>query len=177
MHQHRDRGLRYFKWGVARLILEAQPAPDVVPVFIDGTDRIMAEDRGFPRFVPRAAKKVRVVFGQALDFEAAFGDLRRRWEGLVERERAAAAAAEAWTETAASMAFGELPDALKHGREAQELRAEVARRMRDEILKLRRSLGYPDEDPSHGLAETWARKPSTEKKYKSRVDNSLVNQD
>lgn len=46
-------------------------------------------------------------------------------------------------------------DALKYGREAVELRIECTNRMRREILKLRGKMGWPDEDPKNGLAETW----------------------
>ncbi|MCV5132377.1 hypothetical protein OFL98_27185, partial [Escherichia coli] len=45
VHQHPQVDLRYFKWGVARLILESEPAPDVVPMFIDGTEHVMKEER------------------------------------------------------------------------------------------------------------------------------------
>ncbi|KAK4123382.1 acyltransferase-like protein [Parathielavia appendiculata] len=181
VHQHASTDLRYFKWGLARLILESEPAPDVLPMFIDGTQRVMPEDRGFPRFVPRVGKTVRVAFGEVLDYEATFGDLKRRWDGLVAREREregenGGLVVAPWRQTD----VGELTtDELKHGKEAQEIRIEVARRMRDEILKLRRSLGgYPEPDPAFGLAETWRLDDDIEaKKYKSRVDGSNINQD
>lgn len=35
------------------------------------------------------------------------------------------------------------------------LRIEVTKRVRQEVLKVRRSLGLPDEDPKEGLVETW----------------------
>lgn len=217
VHQHPDRQMRYFRWGVARLILEAEPMPDVVPMFIDGTAEVMHESRGPPRFVPRPGKDVRVAFGEAIDMEATFGDLRARWKALVRRaaERRSAeirAAEEAIAQarrgatmpsekTAAAdrqagrhgivsarpnqaqpppglrrpdvLRVGELTDELKYGREAEEIRIEVARRVRDEVLTLRRSLGYPDEDPTKklGLAETWARSPKGTKK--SPVDGSI----
>ncbi|KAL2016287.1 hypothetical protein VTK56DRAFT_3915 [Thermocarpiscus australiensis] len=210
VHQHATTDLRYFKWGVARLILEADPAPDVVPMFIDGTQRVMPEDRGFPRFLPRVGKRVRVAFGEVLDYERTFGDLRRRWEGLVRRElererdrvmneldggldggwlskpsRSSSSPPLAGEQEAGKgrlppLLPGELPtDELKYGGEAQEIRIEVARRMREEILKVRRSLGgYPEPDPSFGLAETWAVDDDIKaKKYKSRVDGSNINQD
>ncbi|KAI0014187.1 acyltransferase [Xylariaceae sp. FL0662B] len=166
VHQHAKMFLRYFKWGVSRLILESEPVPDVMPVFIDGTQRIMPEDRGWPRFLPRFGVRFRVAFGELLDAEKTFGDLRTRWQELVRRER----------EKKRALAMGELSDELKYGREAVDLRIEVARRVRDEILKLRRSMGYPDEEEPLGfeLAETWAREPAGEK-FRSNVDDSLVN--
>ncbi|KAJ9154751.1 Lysophosphatidylcholine acyltransferase [Pleurostoma richardsiae] len=199
VHQHAERSMRYFKWGVARLILEAEPLPDLVPMFIDGTADVMPEDRAAPRFVPRTGKKIRVAFGEKVDAEALFGDLRRRWQGLVSKSmqaRAAVAAAaavgkeKAAEEVAARkdgkeakgavvqkpradlVMMGELSDDLKYGKEAEEIRIEVARRVRNEVVKLRKSLGYPDEDPRFGLAETWARDPKT-KAYRSPVDGSL----
>ncbi|KAI0019023.1 hypothetical protein F4780DRAFT_780896 [Xylariomycetidae sp. FL0641] len=165
VHQHPSLFLRYFKWGVSRLILEAEPMPDVVPIFIDGTQRMMSEDRGFPRPVPRGGTVFRMAIGEPLDTERAFGDLRARWQDLVRREQGRT-----------PRALGELSsDRLKFGPEATALRVEVARRVRDEVLKVRRSLGYEDEEP-HGfeLAETWAREPPTTE-FKSNVDNSLVN--
>lgn len=218
VHQHPDRQMRYFRWGVARLILEAEPMPDLVPMFVDGTADIMHESRGPPRFVPRAGKDVRVAFGDPVDMEATFGDLRARWKVLVRRaaerrdaeiraaEEEAAAGARARAalvteKTAAAdkqagrhgivsakarppprspgsrgpdvLRVGELPDELKYGKEVEELRIEVARRVRDEVLKLRKSLGYPDEDPDKklGLAETWAKAPKASKK--SPVDGSI----
>lgn len=159
IHQHPKLSLRYFKWGVSRLILESEIMPDVLPMFVDGTQHMMSEDRGFPRFLPRVGARFRVVFGEILDTENKFGDLRARWRDLVKREERA-------------MALGELSDELKYGKEAVELRIEVAKRVRDEIEKLRVK-AYPQDDPELGLAETWAKEPA-KRKYKSNVDGRLL---
>lgn len=208
IHQHPERQMRYFKWGVARLILEAEPMPDMVPMFIDGTSEVMHEDRGFPRFVPRAGKKITVAFGDKVDMEATFGDLRARWKHLVSeavaKREGEIAVAEAQIarvtaltdkEIAADrqagrhglvtskqelvrgmkkpdvLRVGELPEELKYSKEVEAIRIEVARRVRDEVLKVRKSLGYPDEDPRFGLAETWKDDPKTTKN--SPVDGSI----
>lgn len=208
VHQHPERQMRYFKWGVARLILEAEPMPDFVPMFIDGTINIMNENRTWPRFVPRAGKDVRVAFGERVDMEATFGDLRTQWKRLVRRavekrdaeiklveaaiaretavsEKTAAADRQAGRHGLVSakpvlppgmkkpdvLRIGELPDELKYNKEAEEIRVEVAARVRNEVLKLRRSLGYPEEDAKFGLAETWARAPKDTKK--SPVDGGI----
>lgn len=210
VHQHPERQMRYFKWGVARLILEAEPMPDMVPMFIDGTCEIMHEDRTWPRFVPRPGKDVRVAFGDRVDMEATFGDLRRQWKLLVreavEKRAAEIAAVEkriaevtALSEKEAAadrqagrhgivtvrqrpppdmkkpdvLRVGDLPEELRYGKEAEAIRIEVTRRVRDEVLKLRKSLGYPDEDPSwkFGLAETWVGDPKSTKR--SPVDGSI----
>ncbi|KAK4156747.1 hypothetical protein C8A00DRAFT_40869 [Chaetomidium leptoderma] len=182
VHQHASNDLRYFKWGLARLILESDPIPDILPMFIDGTQRIMPEDRTFPRFLPRVGKTVKVAFGEVLDYEATFGDLKRRWEGLVRRERERERVGSGGNTTATGevvILSGEtMTEELKYGKEAQEIRIEVALRMRKEIFKVRKALGeYPQPNPAFGLAETWAVDDDIEaKKYKSRVDGSNINQ-
>jgi monolysocardiolipin acyltransferase len=185
VHQHASTDLRYFKWGLARLVLEADPVPDIVPMFVDGTQRVMPEDRGFPRFLPRVGKTVRVAFGEVLDYDKTFGDLKKRWEGLVQRElkqqQQHASKPPPGPPGSEPPQFSpeSMTESLRSGAEAQEIRIEVARRMRHEILKVRRSLGgYPEPDPAFALAETWAVDDDIEaKKYKSRVDGSNINQD
>lgn len=122
----------------------------------------LPEDRKWPRFVPRFPVKFRIAFGELLDTEKTFGDLRARWQELVRREKK-------------TLAMGELTDELKYGKEAVDLRIEVARRVREEVMKVRKSMGYPDEEePGFELAETWAREPIKDR-FKSNVDDSLVN--
>ena len=145
--------MRYFKWGVARLILEPPECPDVVPMFIEGTDQIMHEARQFPRFIPRVGKKVAITFGRAVDTEAVFGDLRRRWKEI--RDEDYGRAVRRPHASYPSEAVGLLTDPLLHGEEAIELRKECTRRLREEVLKVRRSRGYPDEDPKAGQVETY----------------------
>ncbi|KAM0349293.1 hypothetical protein ACHAPU_003702 [Fusarium lateritium] len=153
-HQNPDGGLRYFKWGVSRLILESDPAPEFIPMFVHGTQHIMAEDRGWPRWAPRMGKTVRVVIGEPTDVDQVFGHQRAAWRKLV--------------------AKGD-PELLRDSPEAAELRISVAKRVRDEVEKLRESLGFPaEQDGSPALAETWAREP-LETKFKSPVDGGLVN--
>ena len=153
-HQSPDSTLRYFKWGISRLILESDPAPEFIPMFIHGTQDIMPEERGFPRFLPRIGKKVKVVIGQSTDVDALFGKEREKWKQLVSR--------------------GD-PDLLRHGSEAIELRIKVAKSVRDEISKLREKAGLPrDQDETAALAETWSKEPN-KRRFKSPVDGSLVN--
>ena len=144
--------MRYFKWGVARLILEPPECPDVVPIFIEGTNEIMHESRTFPRFVPRAGKSVTITIGRTLNTEAAFGDLRKKWRALAQ-EDAKIRGSEALNE----LTLGIVPASLANHPEAIELRMECATRLREQILQLRRERGYPDEDPKASVAETWSR--------------------
>lgn len=153
-HQSPDSGLRYFKWGISRLILESDPAPEFIPMFIHGTQSIMPEDRGWPRFLPRVGKRMRVVIGEPTDVDRVFGHHRAAWKRLVDR--------------------GDV-ELLKHDPEAVQLRIEVAKSVRGEVEKLRESIGLPrEEDETAALAETWSKEPN-KRKFKSPVDGSLIN--
>ena len=151
VHQSQGKTLRYFKWGVARLILEPVECPVVVPMFVDGTDQIMHESRGFPRFLPRFGKHVSVTFGEAVDTDTRFGDLRERWHKLVQDTHKAEG--REWDEELTGL----MPAWLLDHPEAVELRRECTRRVRGEVLKVRQSRGYPAADPKSGLVETWAK--------------------
>jgi monolysocardiolipin acyltransferase len=151
VHQHPSKSLRYFKWGVSRLILESEPLPEIIPIFIDGNQEVMHESRKWPRFIPRAGKNIRIAFGEKVDGEKIFGDLRQRWQRLVRLQNEALLR----RGEVAEWKMGELTEGLKYGSEAVALRKEVTNRIRQEVLKVRRSLGYPDEDPKQGLVETW----------------------
>lgn len=175
-----ERYMRYFKWGVSRLILEPPEAPDFVPMFIEGTDRIMHESRGFPRFIPRLFQNVHISFGEKVDMEAVFGDLRKRWREICDKENAAilqsqfGAIENIRDENGKKLSaqdiknmkdlalhhlyefqLGIISEKLKYDPEVVELRKECTRRVRDQILKVRRGRGYKDEDPKAGIAETW----------------------
>jgi monolysocardiolipin acyltransferase len=150
-HQGPDNGLRYFKWGVSRLILESEPAPEFIPMFMDGTQYIMPESRGWPRFLPRIGKPFRMAIGKPVNVDQRFGEERAAWKSIVAKGGA------------------------QDGPEARQLRIDVAKSVRDEVQKLRLSLGLPPEaDESAALAETWDKEPN-KRKFKSPVDGSLVN--
>ena len=148
VHQHPNKTMRYFKWGVARLILEPDVCPDIIPLWIDGNDQIMHEARNWPRFVPRMGKKCAVWFGDNVggDGDTIFHELRERWRNLVQENQ---------RRGAGSLEVGVLNDELKYGSEAVALREECTRHVRRAVLKVRRLSGLPDEDPKAGLVETW----------------------
>lgn len=153
-HQNPDSTLRYFKWGISRLILESDPAPEFIPMFVHGTQHIMSEERGWPRWAPRVGKRFRMVIGEPTDVDKVFGHHRAAWRRLVGKGDA---------------------ELLRDGQEAVQLRIDVARAVRDEIGKLRESMGLkPEEDETAALAETWAKEPN-KRKFRSPVDGSLIN--
>lgn len=152
-HQNTAGTLRYFKWGIARLILESDPAPDFIPMFVHGTQLIMPEDRGWPRWAPRVGNRIRVNIGERTNVDQLFGHQRAEWKRLREKH-------------------GEAADVP----EMRQLRIAVAKTVRDEVTKLREEMGLPpDEDESAALAETWSKEPN-KRRFKSPVDGSFVNQ-
>ncbi|KAK4986821.1 Lyso-phosphatidylcholine acyltransferase [Elasticomyces elasticus] len=152
IHQKSDKTMRYFKWGVARLILESEPCPDVLPIWLEGFDQCLHESRGWPRAIPRSGANISITFGEKVDMESRFGDLRERWKMIKE----SALREGGGKRTSAVSEIGVLEDEeLKYGAEAVELRKEVTLRVRQEVLEVRKSRGLPDEDPKAGLVETW----------------------
>ncbi|RMZ86536.1 hypothetical protein DV736_g6233, partial [Chaetothyriales sp. CBS 134916] len=182
IYQSPTFAMRYFKWGFTRLILEPAECPDVVPIFIEGTDQIMHESRAWPRFIPRIGKAVTVTFGEPVDTDAVFTDLRQRWRALEDAEKrgqqerqrqrqrqrqqkSAKYSAEVSVEGEQDSSenevglLGYIPadSPLAISPEAQALRIECAHRVRELVLAVRRSRSYPDDDPKSGYAATWAR--------------------
>ncbi|KAG0633009.1 hypothetical protein HOY80DRAFT_668533 [Tuber brumale] len=135
VHQKRNYQMRYFRWGVSRLLLEADVPPLVVPIFITGLDEVMHEARRWPRFVPRVGKKVRICFGDPVD--------GGRWEGL-RRE---------WREVVHEC--GGDKERLRCADKAVELRVRTAWEVRMAVVELRRRLGFPEEEDGAGLVETY----------------------
>ena len=177
IHQHPGRDMRYFKWGISRMILEADVCPDVVPIWIEGFDQVMNENRGAPRWLPRWGNDISVTFGEKADVEATFGDVRRRWKNLVQEDSRQRTKSGAKPEEQGERDIGVLSEGLKYGREAVELRKETTMMVRKLVLELRTRRGLPDEDPKMGLAETYeeqSNEATTSRRSQKMKDGSLV---
>lgn len=180
IHQHPDKVMRYFKWGVARLILEAEPCPDVVPMWIDGPQRVMDHERGWPRPLPRIGKDISVTFGDLVDTERVFEPFRRKWKELKEKakmKKLEYAPRTNHDREGGGEMIGEVEDdELRYGAEARQLRIDVTMAVRNEVLKVRRSTGLPDEDPKRGLAETYKAEGGDDgaKKEGQKPDGSVI---
>lgn len=176
IHQHPDKIMRYFKWGVARLILESEPCPDVLPMWIDGPQEAMSNLRTFPRPIPRPGKDIKIWFGARVDVDAVFGPFRERWQDLKARsaqKRKALASSSSSSEFPDTL--GELHDEeLRHGAEAEQLRKEVTLVVRQQVLEMRKRSGLPDEDPKCSLAETWREEGGMGKVEGEMLDGSVV---
>ena len=165
VHQHPKKTMRYFKWGVARLILEPDVCPDIIPMWIEGSEQIMHETRKWPRFAPRVGKRCGVWFGENIGGEGdtIFHELRSKWRELTEESK---------KNGKEPLEVGILNDELKYGKEAVALREECTRQVRRAVLKVRQMRGLQDEDPKEGLVETWRQEGG---KLEGRMDDgSLV---
>ena len=158
VHQHPRRTMRYFRWGISRLILEPDTCPDIVPMWLEGYQKVYPENRGWPRPIPRAGNEIKVWFGDNVAGAKVekegniFEGLRQRWRKLVERDERERSMRRGST---SELELGTLSENLMYGQEAVELRMECTREVRKAVLALRRSTGLPDEDPKAGLVETW----------------------
>ena len=168
VHQHPLKTMRYFKWGIARLILEPDVCPDIIPIWIEGNDQIMNEVRKWPRFVPRVGKKAAVWFGNNVGGVRGevYHELRWKWRELVEKNKRQGGGGE--------LARGVLDEELKYGEEAVKLREEVTLQIRKEVLNVRRQTGLPDEDPKEGLVQTWREEGG---KSEGRMDDGSLIKD
>jgi monolysocardiolipin acyltransferase len=142
--------MRYLKWGIARMILESDPCPQVVPIWISGPEEIMHEARPAPRWWPRWGKSINVTFGEPIS-QVVWDGFRERWKKLRDKEVAKRGS----LLSAEQNGDGALSEELMYGKEAVSLRLEVVKVVRDELLKLRRARGWSDEDPKAGLADTY----------------------
>lgn len=126
-----NNSMRYFKWGVARLILESTRAPVVVPVFSYGFEKIAPEDaasEGIKRWLPlNLGAEIHVHIGDAID-DAEIEAFRGRWRDLCQKHIDPESPAD-------------LSEELKTGAEAQQLRSQLAASLRGHVLAIRESLG------------------------------------
>ncbi|PVF99395.1 hypothetical protein CPB86DRAFT_783761 [Serendipita vermifera] len=67
------------KWGVGRMLAECQQTPVVIPIWINGFDQIMPEDRGFPKFLPRLGAKIQVTFGDPKGVTSKLDEKLAQW--------------------------------------------------------------------------------------------------
>lgn len=133
-----ENTMKYFKWGVSRLILEPARPPIVVPIFGHGLQKIFPEDlpkralgRGFKRPLLYEA-------GPPLD-EDRIAQFRQRWKDL----------AAPFPQT------GYVPEELQSGEESCRLRSEVAAFVRQNVATVRDLYGLTVENPRFSEADFW----------------------
>ena len=159
LHPPFQNSMRYFKWGITRMILEATRPPIVLPIFTTGFENILPEDgdegtnaqeTGFQRFRRTIGTKINVSFGKPLD-DALVDAYRAEWESLVSKY--------------SSPGDTDLNDTLKYGAEAQDLRSRLAAELRSAVAEIRaEDPSLPEEDPRFKSPSWWKRYTMTEGK-------------
>lgn len=134
-----EETLRYFHWGVSRIILESTKPPIIMPIFISGLQHILPEDHSKIKGLFKLYKSpISVSFAKPLD-DAVIADFRQRWSDLL----------------ADSKQTEDFNYDLSVGPEAQRLRSEVATYLRNSMEVFRQELGRGPEDPRLGDADFW----------------------
>ncbi|KAI0667414.1 acyltransferase-domain-containing protein [Trametes maxima] len=77
-----------FKWGIGRIMMEAQKPPVIVPMWLTGFDKLMPEGRPFPyNFVPKPGAALSVTFGEPVPVS----DIQEALDTLIREHRLPAA--------------------------------------------------------------------------------------
>lgn len=141
-----NNSMRYFKWGITRIILESTRQPIIVPMFGHGFEKIMPEavadeksllDRLLPS---NRGSDVHVYIGEPID-EKIIQKYREEWIQLVN-----------WYGDKS----GDLTDELKFGKKAEDLRSRLASELRKHVAHIRDTeAGFPPEDPRFKDHKWW----------------------
>ncbi|ODQ80053.1 hypothetical protein BABINDRAFT_171568 [Babjeviella inositovora NRRL Y-12698] len=147
-----NNSMRYFHWGVSRMILEPTRAPIVLPIFSHGFEKLVPEkDENTPapehwidRIFPNRGAEIRITIGDPIDdkvIEKYRAEWRRLCQEKYDRENPR-----------------DLSTYLKVGSVVQGLRSQVMADVRAHVAGVRASLGYfKPEDPRLGSPEFWKR--------------------
>ncbi|CAI1782513.1 hypothetical protein SEUBUCD646_0P04030 [Saccharomyces eubayanus] len=150
-----ENSMRYFKWGITRMILEATKPPIVVPIFATGFEKIASEaakDSMLKQILPRNfGTELNVTIGDPLDDDL-IDRYRNEWKHLVEKHYD-------------PKNPNDLSDELKYGEEAQDLRSRLAAELRCHVAEIRNDIRkLPREDPRFKSPSWWKRFNTTEGK-------------
>ncbi|CCH60328.1 hypothetical protein TBLA_0C05315 [Henningerozyma blattae CBS 6284] len=140
-----SNSMRYFKWGTARLILEATEPPIIVPIFSTGFEKIAPEntaEQGIKRYLPaNIGAEVNVTIGNRIN-DNIIEKYRDEWKDLVKK-------------------YGDpnnpydLSHELKYGKEAEDLRSRVVADLRAHVAHIRSQQALPNEDKKFADPKWW----------------------
>lgn len=148
-----SNSMRYFKWGVSRMILESTVAPIIVPIFTTGFEKVASEETAgtmIKRYLPaNFGAEINVTIGDPIDASIIEG-YRQQWQKLVEKYHDPEHPTD-------------LSPELMEGKEAQNLRSAVAAELRNHIAKIRHEQrNFPQEDPRFESPSWWKKYTFTE---------------
>lgn len=145
LHPPFSNSMRYFKWGVSRMVLEASVSPIIVPIFTTGFEKVASEEAagsGIRRYIPdNLGADINVTIGDPID-DAIIERYRSEWKELVEKYYD-------------PLHPADLSPELKHGKEAQDLRSRVAAELRTHIAKIRHENCHFEEEDSRFKSPAW----------------------
>ncbi|GHJ87512.1 hypothetical protein NliqN6_3914 [Naganishia liquefaciens] len=121
---HPPGGMRRFKWGVSRMIMDAEEMPEVIPIWISGFDDVMPDTRKYLRFLPRPGKSVSITVGSPITSKIL--PLVEEWRRIAQT-RGSPGVGGKWSASARRNSFDEDENALTTIRDAQT-RVQVASR-------------------------------------------------
>lgn len=131
--------LRYFKWGVSRLVLEASYPPIVLPIFAKGLDSVFPEDRQyFSTWKTFSRRTLYYNIGTPLSDDLVLG-FRERWIELSKNFEKSQY----------------VPLELQIGEPAQQLRSEVALCLRSLLFEAGKDLHFTMDLPCLADASCW----------------------
>lgn len=153
LHEPHANSMRYFKWGVSRLILEPTRAPLVLPMFSHGFEKIAPEDNaeeGIKRWLPaNFGAEVHIHIGEVIS-DLKIEKYREQWRALVKKY------------IDPENPF-DLSQELKTGKEATALRSKLAADLREAVLNIRTQSGmFKPEDPRFKDPVFWKEFTNTE---------------
>lgn len=151
MYPPHQNTLRYFHWGVSRLILEADECPTVLPIFSHGFEKVIPEDKheGY-KLLKQIGTTVHFGYGKVVD-ENILEEFRAKWRALVEKEQQL----QQKEPKDALVPLTDLTENLKYGPEAQQLRSDLAKYLYNTVGAVREDMGFPPQNPEFAEPEFW----------------------
>ncbi|CAG7850552.1 Tafazzin [Serendipita indica DSM 11827] len=74
--------IKRLKWGVGRMLAECKHTPTVIPIWINGFEQVMPENRGFPKFLPRPGANISISIGDPTNLTMQLHEQRKKlWTG------------------------------------------------------------------------------------------------
>lgn len=139
-----NNSMRYFRWGVSRMVLEATRQPIVVPIFSHGFEKIAPESEKKTlreRYLPNNfGSTVKVFIGEPINDEI-IQKYRTEWLALVEKFNRGAQ---------------DLNDKLKFDDKVKDLRSRLSSELRRHVLKIRDATGeFAPEDERFKEHKFW----------------------
>ncbi|KAI5965241.1 TAZ1 [Candida pseudojiufengensis] len=153
LQEPNQNSMRYFKWGVSRLILESTRAPVVVPIFSYGFEKVAPEDaadEGIKRWLPaNLGAEIHMTIGDALP-DNVIESYRIKWRNLVAK----------YIDKSNP---NDLSQELKTGKKVEELRSSLASYLRENVLAIRSTIpSFNKEDSRFKDPKFWKTFTNTE---------------